>query len=60
MELTAPYYASCLIAGCFLGYKYSLVKPDDLTRLGMAFMRINAFVSLTMLLGTSLSVFVWK
>ena len=60
MELTAPYYASCLIAGCFLGYKYNLVKPDDLTRLGMAFMRINAFVSLTMLLGTSLSVFVWK
>ena len=58
MDLSIFYFAACIIAGSILAYKYVLVKPDDLSKIGIAFMRINALVSLTMLIGTSLSVLV--
>jgi len=59
MELGTPYYVGCALAGGFITYKYFLVKPKDLSKLGMAFMRINSFVSVTMLTSTLISVFIW-
>ena len=56
MGLAWPYFVACAAASGFLVYKYVLVSPDDLSRLGMAFGRINAYVSTTMLAGTLLAV----
>ena len=47
-----PYYAGCIIAAALLVYKHTLVSPDDLSRFGMAFFRINAYVSTSVLTGT--------
>ena len=57
MGLSWPYFVSCAAAAGFLVYKYALVSPADLSRLGVAFGRINAYVSTTMLVGTALAVY---
>ena len=56
MGLGWPFMAACGIASCILWYKYRLVSPDDLSKMGMAFGRINAFVSTTMLVGTIVAI----
>ena len=35
-----------------MAWKYRIVSPTDLSRMGVAFMRMNALVSTTMLLST--------
>ena len=52
MALTWPYYIGIALAAGFLIYKHQLVSPADLSNLGMAFFRINAYVSTTMLAAT--------
>ncbi len=52
MALNWPYYIGLALAAGFLIYKHWLVSPDDLSKLGMAFFRINAYVSTTMLAAT--------
>ena len=52
MGLGIFYFFGCGLSAAFLVYKYKLVKPDDLSKMGMSFMRINALVSCSMLLGT--------
>tara|TARA_Y100000996_G_C22547571_1_gene652419 strand:+ start:83 stop:964 length:882 start_codon:yes stop_codon:yes gene_type:complete len=59
INISLPFFVACIVAMGLLIYKYILVKPNDLTKLGMAFMRINSLVSTTMLVGTLLSVFIW-
>lgn len=59
INISLPFFVSCIVVMGLLIYKYILVKPNDLTKLGMAFMRINSLVSTTMLVGTLLSVFIW-
>ena len=56
MVLHLIYFLGCLIVAFFLVYKYILVKPNDLSKLGMAFMRINAFVSTCILIATILAI----
>ena len=58
MGLSWPYFLSCVAASGFLVYKYILVSPSDLSRLGVAFGRINAYVSTTMLIGTVWAVYI--
>lgn len=57
MGLSWPFFLSCVVASGFLIYKYILVSPSDLSRLGVAFGRINAYVSTTMLIGTVWAVY---
>lgn len=52
MSLSWTYYIGLALAAGFLIYKHRLVSPDDLSKLGMAFFRINAYVSTTMLAAT--------
>jgi 4-hydroxybenzoate polyprenyltransferase len=59
INISLPFFVSCIVVMGLLIYKYILVKPNDLTKLGMAFMRINSLVSTTMLVGTLLSIFIW-
>jgi 4-hydroxybenzoate polyprenyltransferase len=44
------------ISGLFI-WEHSLVKPDDLSKIDLAFFNINGYISLTILLATALSVF---
>ena len=57
MGLGWPFLAACAVASCILWYKYRLVSPADLSRMGVAFGRINAYVSTTMLIGTILAIY---
>ena len=41
------YYAGVLVAAGILAYEHRLVKPGDLSRLGAAFFRMNAVMSVT-------------
>ena len=56
MGLGWPFLAACSVASCILWYKYTLVSPEDQSRMGVAFGRINAYVSTTMLVGTILAI----
>lgn len=51
LELAFPYYLGCAVAAAVMAYKYTMVSPTDLSRMGVAFIRSNAFVSLSVLLG---------
>lgn len=44
------YYAGVVFAGTMLAYEQSLVKPDDLSRLDVAFFTMNGYVSIGMFL----------
>lgn len=40
------YYVGVTVAAALLGYEQSLVKPDDLSRVDLAFFTLNGFVSI--------------
>ena len=52
LDLAPPYYAGCLAAVGLLVVKHRLVDPGDLSRMGIAFFRINAFLSAAVFMGT--------
>lgn len=56
MGLAWPFYVGWAAALTGLAYKHSLVSPDDLSRMGMAFFRINAYVSGAIFAGTVVAV----
>ena len=58
MGLALPYFIGCVLTTGLLFYKYRVVSPDDITRMGMAFLRINAYVSTTMFISTLIAVLV--
>ena len=58
MGLALPYFIGCGGAAAFLVYKHRLVSPGDLSRMGMAFFRINAYVSTTMFVATLVAVLI--
>lgn len=58
LSLGWPYYAGILVSAGFLIYKHRLVSPEDLSSLGMAFFRINAYVSTTMFVATLVAVLI--
>lgn len=46
LNLGFPYWLTILAVGMLLIYEHSLVKPDDLTRVNIAFFNVNAIVSI--------------
>ena len=58
LDLSAAYYVGCVVASGVIAYKYRMVSPNDLSRMGVAFMRTNAFVSLSVFGGVLVDVFV--
>lgn len=56
LDLNYIYFFGCLFSTFLMIYKYVLISPDDLSKMGIAFLRINAFVSTSMLLGTLLAI----
>ena len=52
LELSWPYFTGWAIAVSLLIYKHRLVSPSDMSRFGMAFFRINAYVSTSIFVAT--------
>ncbi|MFZ4452273.1 UbiA-like polyprenyltransferase [Salibacterium aidingense] len=50
--LSIVYLAGVLIAGLIMTYEHSMVKPDDLSKVGVAFFPMNGVISVVMLLFT--------
>ncbi len=46
MELGWPYWAGWLISVGLLAYENAIVKPDDLSRLDLAFFNVNGYISI--------------
>ena len=57
LELNVFYFISCIVSACLLWYKFRLVRVANLKGIGMSFMRINPMVSITMLVGTILAIY---
>ncbi|HTZ18110.1 MAG TPA: UbiA-like polyprenyltransferase [Dissulfurispiraceae bacterium] len=51
-QLHFPYFIGLVIVGALLGYEHSLVKPDDLSKLNMAFFNMNGYISITVFVFT--------
>ena len=56
MGLGVLYYVGWAIASALLVYEQTLVKPNDLSKLQLAFFTINSYISSTLLLFTALAV----
>jgi 4-hydroxybenzoate polyprenyltransferase len=54
-HLNMFYFAGLIIVGVLLGYEHSLVKPNDLSKLNMAFFNMNGYISITIFVFTFLS-----
>jgi 4-hydroxybenzoate polyprenyltransferase len=50
--LGLPYWIALAITAGLLIYENSIVKPHDLSRLNVAFLNMNAYVAVTMFVGT--------
>ncbi len=51
MGLAWPYWLALLITAGFLAWEHSLVKPDDLSKINLAFFNINSYIAITLMLG---------
>ena len=56
MDLGYFYYIGWAIASALLLYEHTLVKPHDMSKLKLAFFTINSYISVNLLLFTSLAV----
>ena len=56
MDLAYPYYTGCIVAAGLLVYKHRLVSADDLSHMGVAFFRINAYVSTSVFVAVMVAV----
>jgi 4-hydroxybenzoate polyprenyltransferase len=50
LHLGWPYWLGWLVTAGLLVYEHSLVRPDDLSRVDVAFFNINSYISLTLLI----------
>jgi 4-hydroxybenzoate polyprenyltransferase len=56
--LAWPYYLAGLATAIMLIHEHSLVAPDDLSRVNMAFFNMNSYIAVTLLVGTFIAVIV--
>jgi 4-hydroxybenzoate polyprenyltransferase len=56
LELNFFYYIGWAIAVLLLIYENRLARPDDLSRIGVAFFRVNSYISVQLLVFTVLAV----
>lgn len=52
------FYVAVAIMGAILFYQHRMVRPDDLSRVNIAFFNANSYLALTMLVGTILDVWI--
>lgn len=49
-RLHSVYWIGWLVAGALLAYEHTLVRPEDLSRLNVAFFTLNGYVSLSLMI----------
>lgn len=57
-SLAWPFYVGVVLAAALLVYRHSLISPGDTSRMGIAFMRVNAYVSIAVFLSTGVALIV--
>lgn len=55
-ELGAVYWIGMLVVAGLFVYEHSLVKPDDLSKLDVAFFNMNGYISITVLFFTTAAI----
>jgi 4-hydroxybenzoate polyprenyltransferase len=50
-----PYWIALVIVAGLLAYENGIVKPDDLSRINVAFFNINSYIAITLFVGTFLA-----
>jgi 4-hydroxybenzoate polyprenyltransferase len=55
MNLGAVYLIGVVIVAALLIYEHSLVKPDDLSKVNVAFFNVNGYISITIFVATLLA-----
>jgi len=53
-----PYWIGLVITAGLLYYENSIVKPDDLSRINVAFFNINSYIAVTLFVGTFLALII--
>jgi 4-hydroxybenzoate polyprenyltransferase len=53
-----PYWLALVIVVGLLAYENGIVKPDDLSRINVAFFNINSYIAITLFVGTFLSLII--
>jgi len=56
--LSWPYWVGLAVVAALFVWEHSLVKPDDLSKLDLAFFNINGYISLTIFFATLAALFV--
>jgi 4-hydroxybenzoate polyprenyltransferase len=59
-DLAWPYWLGLAVMIVLLAYEHSLVRPDDLSRLNVAFFNVNGYISVTIFLATLAAVLVGR
>jgi 4-hydroxybenzoate polyprenyltransferase len=54
-DLTATYILGVLVASALMVYEHSLIRPDDLSKLDMAFFNMNGYISITIFVFTMIN-----
>lgn len=54
-DMGTLYMGTVLIIGCLLIFEHSLVKPDDLSNVNIAFFHVNSIISVVLFLGILLN-----
>ena len=58
VNLAWPYWIGLVITAGLLYYENSIVKPDDLSRINIAFLNMNSYVAVTLFVGTFLALMI--
>ena len=59
LRLHLPYYAACVSIAALVGMEHALVRPADLSRVNLAFFRVNVAISFVTLAGTAAEVLLY-
>jgi 4-hydroxybenzoate polyprenyltransferase len=55
LRLSAPYWVGLVLSAALLAYEHAIVRPNDLSRLNVAFFNVNGVISVTLFVGTLLA-----
>ena len=58
LSLGWPYWIGLVITAGLLYYENSIIKPDDLSRINIAFLNMNSYVAVTLFVGTFLALII--
>jgi len=55
LRLSAPYWVGLMLSAALLAYEHVIVRPNNLSRLNVAFFNVNGVISVTLFIGTLLA-----